>query len=114
MLIGTLRNRALEPVAADSALDVSMQWLIDKSRGAPNFAMRLFRIEPGGHTPRHTHNWEHEVFVVRGNGRIWAEGKWNDLEQGAFVLVAPNEEHQFEATPGQSFEFLCLVPNDSY
>jgi quercetin dioxygenase-like cupin family protein len=114
MLTGTVQDREVDIVTPEGAQGVSMSWLIDKNDGAPNFAMRLFRIEPGGHTPRHTHHWEHEVFVVTGKGRVWAEDGWKDIERGSFVLVVPNEEHQFEAAADQSLEFLCLVPNDSY
>ena len=28
--------------------------MITEKDGAPNFAMRLFEIEPSGHTPKHT------------------------------------------------------------
>lgn len=114
MLTGTIRNRILDAVVTEEAQDVSMSWLIDKGTGAPNFAMRLFKIEPGGHTPCHTHDWEHEVFVVNGKGRVWAEDGWKDLERGSFVLVVPNEKHQFVAADDEPLEFLCLVPNDSY
>ena len=114
MLVGRVSDRAPTLVAAEGAEDVSMRWLIDRSNGAPNFAMRLFKIDPGGHTPRHVHHWEHEVFVVSGKGRVWSDHEWNDLDQGTFVLVAPHEEHQFQAADDQSLEFLCLVPNDSY
>lgn len=109
-----LSDQNPDPVAMDEASGVSMSWLLDKTRNAPNFAMRFFKIDPGGHTPRHSHDWEHEVFVVKGNGKLWAEGKWTPIEQGSFALVIPNEEHQFAASETMELQFLCLVPNSSY
>ena len=40
--------------------------LITKAEGAPRFAMRVFTLEPAGHTPYHAHEWEHEVYVLAG------------------------------------------------
>jgi quercetin dioxygenase-like cupin family protein len=101
----------MTPVEMEGAEQVSMAWLLDAGKGAPSFAMRLFRIEPGGHTPRHRHSWEHEVYVVRGAGRVWSEGRWLPLEAGSFVLVLPDEEHQFASSENTELQFLCLIPN---
>ncbi len=110
MDIGTIADVTLDPVRAEGASGAAISWLIDASKGAPTFAMRLIRLEPEGYTPRHTHPWEHEVFVIDGAGRLWAQGRWTPLTQGCFVLVHPNEEHQFAAGP-EGMRFLCLVPN---
>jgi quercetin dioxygenase-like cupin family protein len=47
--------------------------LITKEMGAPNFVMRLFEIDPDGYSPFHTHAWEHEVFVLEGEGTVLTE-----------------------------------------
>jgi len=57
-----------EDVKEDDASGVKIRWLISRRDGAENFAMRCFEIEPGGHTPRHSHDWEHEVFILKGGG----------------------------------------------
>ena len=51
------------------AKGVAARVLIGKADGAENFCMRAFEIAPGGHTPKHTHDWEHEMFVHAGPGR---------------------------------------------
>lgn len=109
MLIGTIDHVKRDPVRAEGASGASISWLIDEAKGAPTFAMRLITLEPDGCTPRHRHAWEHEVFVVEGSGRLWAEGSWTALSPGCFVLVMPNEEHQF-AAGADGIRFLCLVP----
>ena len=48
--------------------NVQMRILISTEDNAPNFIMRLFHVEPGGHTPYHSHDWEHEVFITDGKG----------------------------------------------
>ena len=111
MEIGTTRDVTPTPVDVEGAEQVSVAWLLDAGKGAPNFAMRLFRIEPGGCTPRHRHPWEHEVYVVRGTGSVWSEGRWVPLEAGSFALILPDEEHQFASSEGAELQFLCMIPN---
>ncbi len=101
----------MDPVGAEGAEGVRIQWLVDESHCAPNFAMRRFIVEPGGCTPSHSHDWEHEVYILRGRGvLVTAEG---DVEVGPnmALFLAPNEVHQFRAMPDGSLEFLCIVPN---
>ena len=57
-------NIAKKPVEIDGAKGAEMRLLISKADGAENFAMRMFELQPGGHTPLHTHAHEHEAFIV--------------------------------------------------
>jgi quercetin dioxygenase-like cupin family protein len=98
-------------VVTPEAAGVSIQWLIDESHGAPSFAMRRFVIEPGGQTPFHRHPWEHEVYVLGGNGLLVTDEGEREIEQNIAILIGPNENHQFCALPEGPLEFLCLVPN---
>lgn len=99
-------------VAIDGAKGVSVRWLIGEDSGAPNFYLRLFEVEPGGHTPSHTHDWEHEVFVVEGKGKLNSGEGSLDLEKGMFALVLPGEEHRFENTGDAVLKFLCAIPKE--
>ena len=53
------------------ATGCQVRWLVGPGDGAPNFAMREFEVAPGGHTPRHSHPYEHEVFVLQGSGVVY-------------------------------------------
>jgi quercetin dioxygenase-like cupin family protein len=101
------------PVTMEGAVGCQVRWLLDESQGAPNFAMRQFEVAPGGFTPRHSHPYEHEVFVLEGQGTVLEGDVEHPLAAGDFVLVAPNETHQFRNTGGAPLKFLCLVPNSS-
>jgi quercetin dioxygenase-like cupin family protein len=109
-----LKRRADEmeatPVAMEGVKDVSMRVMVGRADGAPNFAMRQFTVASGGHTPRHSHNYEHEVYVVAGEGRAECDGAFHDVRAGDVLLVEPNLTHQFVNTGEGPFEFLCLVP----
>jgi quercetin dioxygenase-like cupin family protein len=108
-----IRNASdVETLAVEEgATGVSIQWMLDEGVGAPNFAMRRFRIEPGGHTPFHTHPWEHEVYIISGRGTVVIETEELELKPDDAVLVAPDEKHQFRASGDEPLLLLCLVPN---
>ena len=72
--------------------------------------MRLFDVEPGGHTPRHTHDWPHINFVAGGRGVLFLDGEEHPLEAGAYAYVPSGHEHQFRAAPEAPLSFVCIVP----
>jgi quercetin dioxygenase-like cupin family protein len=89
---------------------VAARVVIGKSDGAPNFCMRVFTIAPGGNTPKHVHDWEHEMFVHAGAGEIYGHGRWNSVQPGNAVFVPPNEEHQIKNSGREPLIIVCLVP----
>jgi len=103
----------VKPVEMPGASGCSVRWLVGEQDGAPNFAMRQFEVAPGGYTPRHSHPYEHEVFVLEGEGVVFENEQEHPLRAGDVVLVTPNEIHQFRNTGQQPLKFLCLVPNDA-
>ncbi len=101
------------PVNMEGSRNCSVRWLIGESDGAPSFAMRQFEVAPGGHTPRHFHDYEHEVFVLEGTGVVLEDVTEHALKPGDVVLVKPNEVHQFRNTGSGPLKFLCLIPNSA-
>jgi quercetin dioxygenase-like cupin family protein len=98
------------PVEMEGADRVAMRLMVGRADGAPTFALRHFTVEPGGHTPRHSHPYEHEVVVVEGAGRVEQDGEFADLRPGDVVFVRPDTMHQFVNTGSGPFKFLCAVP----
>ena len=97
-------------VELDGAKDVEIRWLISKEDGAENFAMRMFELQPGGHTPLHTHTHEHEVFVIEGQGVFVCEGQEHEFSAEYVIFVPGGEEHQFRNTGNSVLRMLCLIP----
>ena len=95
------------PVPAEK---VKIRWLINEKQGAPNFAMRRFEVAPGGQTPYHTHEWEHEVYVLEGDAVAVSEAGESKIGPGSVILVEPNEKHNFRNTGKDTFVFLCMIP----
>ncbi|SDO62137.1 cupin domain-containing protein [Desulforhopalus singaporensis] len=94
-----------------SARGVTGRVVIGKADDAKNFCMRVFTIAPGGFSPRHSHEWEHEIFVHSGTGKVYQNGEWREVTSGTVVFIPGNEEHQLMNGGGEDFVFICLIPS---
>jgi quercetin dioxygenase-like cupin family protein len=110
MIVGRTHDVEPSEIHENDMKGVSMKVVISADEGAPNYVMRVFEIEPGGHTAYHTHPWEHEVYVLEGEGSVREGEEHHHLEKGSFVLVTPNEPHNFANTGQSVFRFICVVP----
>ncbi|MBN1484090.1 MAG: cupin domain-containing protein [Chloroflexia bacterium] len=90
---------------------VTVRWVISKDDGAPHFAMRVFELQPGCRTPQHAHWWEHEVFVLEGQGWLWTEEGEYRVQAGTVAYVPGDLEHQFRNQGEGVLRFICLVPH---
>ena len=113
MKIEKSSNISKSPVDIEGAKDVEIRWLISKDDGAENFAMRMFELQPGGHTPLHTHPQEHEVFVLEGEGTFVFEGQELPFCAEYVIYVPPNKEHRFMNTGESVLRMLCIIPTSS-
>ncbi len=111
MKVTAAQNVNQKPVDMPGARGCHVRWLIGREDDAPNFAMREFQVDPGGHTPRHFHPYEHEVYVVSGEGTVVDGDTEHTISTGDVILVRPNEVHQFRNDSSQPLRFLCLIPN---
>ena len=102
-----------QAVDMEGAAGCSVRWLVGQQDGAPNFAMRQFEVAPGGHTPKHSHPYEHEVFVLEGEGVVLEGDTEHPLRAGDVVFVQPDDVHQFRNTGPRPMKFLCMVPNSA-
>ncbi|QQE12282.1 cupin domain-containing protein [Planctomycetota bacterium] len=113
MFVRNPENVKSQVMDMPGAKGVTMQLMIGREDEAPNFAMRLFTVEPGGHTPKHSHNYEHEVMIVSGEGQVFGglDGSTiRPVKAGDVVFMPPNETHQFRNTSNDLLKFICLVP----
>lgn len=110
MLIRNVNEVTREPVNMEGASGARMALMIGQEHGATNFSLRSFEVAPGGHTPQHQHDYEHEVFVVSGQGTVLLEGERRPIHAGDVIYIPANEEHQFRVVGDDPLSFLCLVP----
>jgi quercetin dioxygenase-like cupin family protein len=95
---------------SDVARGVTGRVVIGRIDGANNFFMRRFDLAPGGHTPRHAHVWEHEIFFHAGEGEVFQAGAWVRVAAGDAVFVPGDEEHQIRNAGALPLTFVCLIP----
>jgi len=92
------KKRELKDVEMADSQKVTMRWLVGRQTGAKTYAMRIFEIAPGGIIPLHSHQEEHEIFVL--------SGKKDDV-----IFVPSNEPHGYDNTEGKEiFRFICVIP----
>ncbi len=110
----TIKLKDIEKIKVDmeGAKDVWRQVPISKNDGTPSFSFRVFTVAPGGHTPYHTHPFEHLNYVISGRGALVNEkGDKQALQTGDFAMVLPDEKHQYKNISGtEPFVMICAVP----
>jgi quercetin dioxygenase-like cupin family protein len=88
----------------------TIRWLITDKMGAKHFAMRVFTIQPGGHTPHHTHDWEHELFCLEGEAVLRSGDHKEPFRPGEFAFIQANELHQIRNESKAVARVMCLIP----
>lgn len=73
--------------------------------------MRIFTVAQGGFSPRHSHDWEHEIFVHSGKGQVFKQGEWQPVEAGTAIFIHGGEEHQMKNAGDEDFVFVCVIPS---
>ncbi len=87
-----------------------IKWVFSPKDGVPNFSMRIFRVEAGGHIPEHSHPWEHEILVLKGRGVIRIGNEEFEVREGNAIFVPPDVPHEYFAH--EEMMFLCMIPNE--
>ena len=98
----------------DGAENVQKQIPISAQDGSPAYAFRVFTIDPKGHTPYHTHAFEHLNYIIEGDGAVvMATGEEKPVKKGDFVLILPGEKHRYKNRSASSpFVMICAVPKE--
>ncbi len=89
-----------EEITVAGAKGVKLRTVIGKKDGAPNFDMRVISFDPGGQSPTHSHDYEHEIYVFKGQGTVEVDGKKVKVKPGDVVYVPANADHHFKAEDG--------------
>ncbi len=111
MIVKSIESVPLQDVKMDGAKDVKVRVVLGPVDEAPTFAMRIFELGPGGHTPFHTHPFEHEAVILEGRIASVSEEGSKELKVSDALLIYPDEAHQFRnLSETKTARFMCLVP----
>ena len=111
-LVNLEHKMPFQALSVDGADKVRVKYLISKSAGARNFYLTYYSVEKGGHTPLDNHVNEHEVFIVRGKGRLIGSDEQHELRPGDSIYIRSNEVHQLVNDENEPLEFLCVKGAD--
>ncbi|MGO9137037.1 MAG: cupin domain-containing protein [Syntrophales bacterium] len=114
MKITSLDQIETTKMAMEGAKDILKQVPISKSDGTPLCSLRVFTIMPGGHSPYHTHPFEHLNYIIEGEGALVTEsGEERPVKKGDFALVLPGEKHQYKNSSVKNpMIMICGVPKE--
>lgn len=71
--------------------------------------LRYFEIAPEGHSTLEHHQHAHLVIIFRGAGEVLIGQEIYSVREKDVVTIPAHNWHQFRATKGSVFGFLCLV-----
>lgn len=100
--------REIEAKEVEEGSKLKIRWL--NAEGSSNFAVRHFEIEPGGYSPYHSHPWEHEIFVLEGNGTAIGNKEVEAVSVGDLISIPAGETHQIRNTGKSTLKILCMIP----
>ena len=109
-LLVTYKDQAGQSYPSDLAKGAVGRVVIGKADGDTNFCMRVFEIEPGGHSARHSHDFEHQVFVHAGQGEAWDGENWHEIGPGSVIYIPGGKEHQLRTAGSEKLVFVCVIP----
>ena len=90
---------------------ITIRWVIGRPEGAPNFAMRVIEFQPGAVFETHQHHFEHEIFVLEGEGVVEGPEGEIPMRPGVALYVPPDEPHGYRNTGERTLRFICVIPH---
>ncbi|NHN60792.1 MULTISPECIES: cupin domain-containing protein [Halorussus] len=105
------RNEDVEYEDVGAADGMRKGVLVDESRGAPNFAIRRFELDPGASVPEHTNEVEHEQYVLEGQYTVGIGDEEYTVSEGDSLLIPAGVVHWYRNEGDEPGAFLCAVPN---
>ncbi len=101
-----------KPMGEYGVPGVTLREIFTAATGAPTFALRHFEVAVGSAAHSHFHPWEHEAYILEGEGEIVGADGATPFHAGDCCYTAPNELHQFRNTGETPLRFLCIIPNE--
>lgn len=107
-----LINRDYQDATSERVTDdITMRWVIGRPEGAPNFAMRVIEFAPGAVFNPHQHPYEHEIFVLEGDGIVQFGEQESAMKAGRAIYVPPDVVHGYQNTGDEILRFICVIPH---
>lgn len=106
-----LKKDYREATAEAAQEGITIRWVIGKPEGAPNFALRVIEFAPGAVFTPHRHPYEHEIFVLEGEGLAQGPAGEVAMRPGVALYIPPDEMHGYRNTGLGPLRFICVIPH---
>ena len=100
--------KEVESKEVEGSSKLKIKWL--NNDGSENFAVRHCEIGSGGFSPYHKHSWEHEIFVLEGEGLAISDKESKPISAGDSISIPSDEVHQIKNTSKMPLRILCIIP----
>jgi len=103
-----------ESMSKPGSHNVTVKYLIDGRNGSDRFSLRMYTVMRGGNTPLDQHAYEHQVYVLRGQGVLRISEEENairPISAGDVIFIPSNAVHQFINQSDEPLVFLCVKGN---
>jgi quercetin dioxygenase-like cupin family protein len=104
------RGADIEYERVDAADGLRKGVLIGAEQGAPNLAIRRFRLAPGGEVPKHTNEIEHEQYVLAGEYVVGIGDEEHTVSAGDSLHIPAGVVHWYRNDGDEEGAFICAVP----
>jgi quercetin dioxygenase-like cupin family protein len=104
------RSEEIGAETVDAGEGLTKAVLLGEEHGAPNVAIREFRLAPGGTVPRHTNEIEHEQYVLQGKYVVGIGDEEYTVGPGDAVHIPAGAVHWYRNEGETEGVFLCAVP----
>jgi quercetin dioxygenase-like cupin family protein len=101
---------AHQPYKQDAGVpfkDISRQVLFHEN--GLQCELRYFEMEAGGYSTLERHEHAHAVMILRGHGECLLGNEVRAVKPFDLVSIPAWTWHQFKASAGEPFGFLCMV-----
>jgi len=112
MIVGHINDLTGIPMQSPEIKGAIKKVLVSPQEGWEGWSMRLFNLETGGFTPKHTHPWPHINYITVGSGVLHLDGQDYEVKEGAYAYIPGGKLHQFRNPSGKDFSFICIVPEE--
>lgn len=100
------KSEDVEEILMDGGAKI--RWLITHRDGAENFSLRVIDVPEGKTTPYHVHNYEHEIYVIKGRVEVTIGESIHMGGTNDFIYIPPNAYHGMKAL--EDLKIVCVVP----
>ena len=101
------------PLQNASALapNIQKRTLYGPGRFWDDYVMRHFILPAHETIPEHSHEWDHLMFTLSGDGVVFVEGEPYEMKKGYWTRVPGGMKHVYSNTGDEPLEFFCIVPS---